>query len=233
MRLLHRDRRRPTTEAQQNEAHEIERDPTQVRRTDDTNGHRGAAAPPSSSAGTGTHPTHDEHDRTKVHEAPDIPAPHTVRERTWTFSASQIVSFVAGVGLVALGLVALIRAGVDGDLTTPTVRVLTYTHTAWLGVVEVAVGTVLILAGMGARGRYVSIVVGAALVVAGVLVRAEPDGMPDALGLEPSFGWALIVLGLVVALAAMALPVWRRRELLDRDVVNLRDDRFDNGRVPF
>lgn len=170
--------------------------------------------------------------------SPDSPSttdspPRTVRERTWTFTPSQVVSFIAGVGLVALGLVAMIRAGVDGDLSEPTVRVLTYTHTAWLGLLEIGVGTLLILAGMGARGRFVSITIGAALVIAGVLIRAEPSQMPDELGIEPSFGWAGIVLGAVVALAAMALPVWRRRELLDQDVINLRDNRYDNRRVPF
>lgn len=160
-------------------------------------------------------------------------APRTVRERTWIFTPSQVVSFIAGVGLVALGLVAMIRAGVDGDLAEPTVRVLTYTHTAWLGLIEIGLGTLLVLAGMGARGRFVSIVIGAALVIAGVVVRAEEGQMPAELGIEPSFGWAVIALGAVVALAAMALPVWQRRGLLDQDVINLRDDRYDGGRVPF
>lgn len=161
----------------------------------------------------------------------------TVRERTWTFAPGQIVSFAAGIGLLAVGLVALIRAGVDGSLATPTVHVLTYTHTAWLGLAEVGLGLLLVLAGSGARGKPISVLLGAASVVAGVLVLAEPAQMPDELGLEKNFGWPMIVGGAVVALAAMALPVWRRHKILDDGIVDLRadaqDDRHVERRVPF
>jgi hypothetical protein len=165
----------------------------------------------------------------------------TVRERTWTFAPGQIVSFAAGVGLLAVGLVALIRAGVDGSLGTPTVHVLSYSHTAWLGLAEVGLGLLLVLAGSGAWGRPISVLLGAATVVGGVLVLAEPGQMPDELGLEKNFGWPMIALGAVVALAAMTLPVWRRRKILDDDVLDLRSDRADvrtddrvaERRVPF
>jgi hypothetical protein len=157
----------------------------------------------------------------------------TVRERTWTFAPGQLVSFAAGVGLLAVGLVALIRAGIDGSLATPTVHVLTYSHTAWLGLAELGLGLVLVLVGTGAWGRPISVLLGAATVVAGVLVLAEPGQMPDELGLEKNFGWPLIALGAVVALAAMTLPVWRRRKILDDDVLDLRTDQRVEDRVPF
>jgi hypothetical protein len=51
-----------------------------------------------------------------------------------------------------------------------------------------------------------------------VLVAAEPAGMPDELGLEQDFGWVLIVSGAIVALASMALPVWRKHRIWRNDV---------------
>ena len=138
-----------------------------------------------------------------------------VRERTWTFAPGQIVSLVVGIGLVALGVVAMVRAGIDGSFATPVVDVLGFTHTAWLGLAEVGAGLLLILAGM---------------VIAGVLVVAETSAMPEELGIEKDYGWMLVLLGALVSLAAMALPVWRsrrvrrngvdvdeRRELVDTD----------------
>ena len=44
------------------------------------------------------------------------------------------------------------RAGIDGSFGTPVVEVLGFSHTAWLGLAEVGLGVVLILAGTGARG---------------------------------------------------------------------------------
>jgi hypothetical protein len=147
-----------------------------------------------------------------------------IRERTWTFAPGQLVSLVVGVGLVALGLVAMIRAGIDGSFATPTVEVLGFTHTAWLGLAEVGTGLLLILAGTGAWGRAVSVIVGAAMVIAGVLIVAEPSNMPDELAVEKDFGWMLALVGALVALAALVLPVWRSRRLR-RDGVDIDDDR--------
>ena len=68
------------------------------------------------------------------------------------------------------------------------------------------------------------------MVIAGVLVVAETSAMPEELGIEKDYGWMLVLFGALVALAALALPVWRsrrvrrngvdvdeRRELVDTD----------------
>lgn len=154
--------------------------------------------------------------------AGDAEARPTVRERTWSFTPAQIVSFAVGSFLVVVGLIVLLRAGVDGSLATPTVEVLTYRHTAWLGLVEIGAGSLLVLASSGTWGRVVSVVVGAAIVVGGVLVLAEPSRMPSELGTEQAYGWPVAALGALVAVAAMALPVWRRRALRDEEIQEFR-----------
>ena len=97
------------------------------------------------------------------------------------------------------------------------------THTAWLGIAEVGVGLFLVLAGLDARGRVASVLIGALAVIAGVLVLAEPGQMPDELGLEKAYGWPLIILGGIAAFAAMVFPVWFSQRV-DQDV-DVRDDR--------
>jgi hypothetical protein len=245
MRLLHRERQPEHDEDRATR-------PTLPASTDDTIEARDRAdvADPTDVRSRADDPTVVRHDEpTMVREQPRAgaaaPIPEarerpgqtrtaTVRERTWTFAPGQLVSFIAGVGLIVLGVIAMVRAGIDGSFGTPTVEVLGYTHTAWLGLAEVGLGLLLVLAGTGAWGRPLSVLLGAATVVAGVLVLAEWDQMPEELGIERSYGWPLVGLGAVVALAAMALPVWRRRHLREDDLLELRDDpRFIDAKHPY
>ena len=146
-------------------------------------------------------------------EVTERPVSTRTSERFWDFAPGQLVSLVAGVGVVIVGIVALIRAGVEGSLARPVVEVAGYTHTAWLGIAEIGLGLLLVLAGTGAWGRGLSVLLGAASVVAGALVLAVPEEMPEELGLEKDFGWPLLILGAVVALCALALPVWHSRSV--------------------
>ena len=145
----------------------------------------------------------------------------TVRERHWDVAPGQIVSLVAGVGFVAIGLIAVLRAGFDGSLDQPVVDVLGYSHTAWLGLAEIGVGLVLMLAGSTVSGRSLSVLIGTLLVIGGILVVAVPEDMPAELGLEEGFGTPLIVVGAIVTLAAMLLPAWRTRRV-DHQVADSR-----------
>ena len=149
----------------------------------------------------------------------------TIRERTHTFAPGQLVSLAVGVGFVAFGLVAMIRAGIDGSFGNPVVDVLGFSHTAWLGLAEVGLGALLILAGTGAWGRPLSVLLGAAMVVAGVLVLAEPGEMPEELGLEKDYGWLLVLSGALVALCALILPVWRSHKMTRNGVLMEQPER--------
>jgi hypothetical protein len=167
-------------------------------------------------------------DRTDGREATTVSGTTKTTQRFWTFAPGQLVSLIVGVGFVVIGALALVRAGLDGSLATPVVDVVGYSHTAWLGVAEIGLGLLLVLAGTGAWGRPLSVVLGVAMAIGGVLVLAEPSQMPDELGLEQAYGWPLVILGAIVALAALALPVWRTQRY-DRDGIDLRDG--DRGEV--
>jgi hypothetical protein len=140
-----------------------------------------------------------------------------VRERHWDVAPGQIVSLVAGVGFIIMGVIAVARAGLDTPLDTPVVEVLGFSHTAWLGLVEIGAGLLLMLAGLDPFARAGSAVLGVLLVIAGVLIQAIPDDLPRQLALDQDMGTPLIVVGVIVALAALLLPAWTSREV-DRRV---------------
>jgi hypothetical protein len=158
-----------------------------------------------------------DHDR---HEVDEGVTTTRTRERSWTFAPGQLISFIVGLGFIVVGVLALLRAELGGSLATPVVEVLGYSHTAWLGLAEIGLGLLLLVAGSGAWGRPLSVLLGALMVVAGILVLAETEQLPEELALERGYGWPLIVLGALVPVAAMALPVWRSHH------VDLRDDRI-------
>lgn len=146
----------------------------------------------------------------KRDEIADHDERETVQDRSWDFAPGQIVSLIVGALAIILGLLALIRAGLDSPLGVPVVDVAGLSHTAWLGLGEVGLGLLLVLAGATPRSRSASVVLGVAILIAGVLVVAETDGMPQELALEQNYGWVLAISGAVVALAAMTLPTIHR-----------------------
>lgn len=54
--------------------------------------------------------------------------------------------------------------------------------------------------------------------------------MPEELGVEEAYGWPLVIFGGLVAVAALARPVWRSQRH-ERDAMDVRDgDREMFGR---
>jgi len=210
MRLLHRDRTdHDTVDLRDGAEHEVDDRGDADRRPDDRT------------------ETMAQHDR-EVAVADRETTPARIRERQWTFAPGQTISLLTGGAIAAVGAVALARAGVGRPLDSPVVEVLDLDHTAWLGLGELALGLVLVLIGTGAWGRPLSVLLGAAMVVGGVVVVTEADALPEELALETDHGWPLMALGALVAIAAIALPVWRtqttnvrtvdlRRHEVDRD----------------
>lgn len=120
----------------------------------------------------------------------------TVRQR---FDVASMLAVAAGVGLVVIGAVALVRAGVDGSWYEPVVRVVGIDHTPLLGAVEVGVGALLVLAGLaGARvlAAFVALVAGVGAAIAAV----EPDLVDRELALQRGWATALAVGGVLLAL---------------------------------
>ena len=86
--------------------------------------------------------------------------------RAW----DSIVVGIIGTVLLLIGLIALVRAGTDGPWDQPVVEVLGFTHTAILGIIEIAFGVCLLLSAV-TLSRGAATFFGALLAIGGVRRR--------------------------------------------------------------
>jgi hypothetical protein len=123
-----------------------------------------------------------------------------------TYSWGQALILLAGAASLVFGVGAVALAGLAGPVTEPVVEVFTFDHTPLLGLIEIAAGTVLVLAGLVRGGRWVAGPVGVAAIVGGALVLAELDWTRTELAAERRFGWVPIIIGTAAYLGAMVPP---------------------------
>lgn len=125
------------------------------------------------------------------------------------FDLGSVLATAAGVALTVIGILALVRTGVDGSWYEPVEQIASVDHTAMLGAIEVGVGVLLILAGLAGARMFAALV---ALVagIAAAVVAIEPSLVDDELALERGWATALAVAGL--ALALLLIMTRERRE---------------------
>lgn len=126
------------------------------------------------------------------------------------WSPAQIVALVIGAILTIMGGVALARTGLNfGNLDTARTTVMGLEHTAILAAIELVVGLTLIGAGAvpGAPRGTMSFM-GALLLLFGIIVAIEPNGMHRALGTTTGHGWFWAICGVILLVAAMVAPVF-------------------------
>ncbi len=121
------------------------------------------------------------------------------------FAPDAVIAALVGLVLTVIGLIAITRAGIDDPIEQPVVEVLGFTHTTWLGAIEVAIGLGLLLSG-AARSRGGAILFGSILGVGAFVGAVQQDSFDESLALESSFAWLLVIAGAVVVLAALLVP---------------------------
>jgi hypothetical protein len=125
------------------------------------------------------------------------------------FDPARTLTVLAGIVLIVIGAVAVARAGLSGPLDQPVVEVAGITHTALLGLIEVAIGLLTVLAGVsGDRGTilFATIAFGVAALVAAI----EPDIGGGALALERSWAVVLVIGFATLAIVAALAPTMMR-----------------------
>jgi hypothetical protein len=127
---------------------------------------------------------------------------------------APILATVAGGVLAVVGLVTLIRTGVDASWFRPEVEVLDADHTALLGLLEIGGGVLLVLAGL-LRQRVVVAVLGLALALAATAAAIEPAELQRELAIERWWAWTLAAGGVVLVLSALQAPRERTRTVVD------------------
>ncbi len=126
-----------------------------------------------------------------------------------SFSVAAVLGAIAGLALLVIGIIALLRGGLDGPIDEPVVSVMGFTHTPLLGLVEIAFG-LLLLASAATASRSALTFLGLVAIVAGAVAIAEPEQLADRFAVERSLGWAWVIGGAAVAVAAWLFPVYER-----------------------
>jgi len=121
------------------------------------------------------------------------------------FAPDSFVVGLVGLALLVIGLIAMVRAGFDGPMDDPVVNVIGFTHTATLGVIEAAVGLLLLIsAAMRSRGG--AMFFGLVLGVGGIVGAVQTDSFRRSLALESGLAWLAVAAAAVVVLVSLLMP---------------------------
>ena len=126
------------------------------------------------------------------------------------FAPDSIVAGVVGLGLVVVGLIAVLRAGLSSPIDEPIVQILGFNHTALLGLIEIGIG-LLLLASAAMSSRSGEIFYGVVLGIAGFVGAVQSDSFRESLALEPAMGWIAGALGLLIVATALLVPRFGKR----------------------
>jgi hypothetical protein len=129
-----------------------------------------------------------------------------------SFAPDAIASAVVGLFILLIGLLAITRGGFDGPMNTPVVRVLGFTHTTSLGLIEVVIGLCLLFSG-ATRSRSASLFFGSVLGIGAFVGAVQTDSFRKNLALESGFAWVMVLSAVVVVLAALLLPRYVQRSM--------------------
>jgi len=133
------------------------------------------------------------------------------------FAPDAIIAGIAGLVILVVGLIAIVRGGFDGEMSDPVVQVAGFTHTTTLGLIEIAIGLALLISG-ATRSRSGEIFFGAVLGIAAFVGAVQAESFDESLALESSMAWLLVIIGAVVVLAALLLPRYARQSTVIANV---------------
>jgi len=133
------------------------------------------------------------------------------------FAPDAIIAGLVGLVILVTGLIAVVRCGFDGSMSTPVKQVLGFDHTTSLGLIEIGIGLALLLAA-ATRSRSGEVFFGAVLGIAGFVGAVQAESFKDTLALESSMAWLAVFGGVIVVLSAMMLPRYARQSTVIANV---------------
>ena len=134
---------------------------------------------------------------------------------TSRFAPDAIIAAVVGLALLLIGLIAITRGGFDGAMSLPVVKVLGFTHTTTLGLIEIAIGVCLLISG-ASGSRSGAVFFGAVLGIGGFVGAAQTDSFKRNLALQSGFAWLMVIGAVVVVLSALIMPRYISRRTVVR-----------------
>jgi hypothetical protein len=141
---------------------------------------------------------------------PAAPAGHVSTAYASNFAPDAIIAAAVGLVILVVGLIAIVRGGFDGPMSDPVVRVLGFTHTTTLGLIEIGIGFCLLISG-ATRSRSGELFFGAVLGIGAFVGAVQASSFRHSLALEAGMAWLAVLLAAVVVLSALMLPRYLRR----------------------
>ena len=138
-----------------------------------------------------------------LHERTDTGQVRVAYTTRWAPDA--IITASSGLVLLVVGLITMTRGGLDSSMSEPVVTVLWFTHTTALGLIEIALGLLLMIAG-AAHSRRGATFLGTVLGIGGFIGAVETASFERSLALESSMAWLAMIVGAVIALSALTMP---------------------------
>lgn len=160
-----------------------------------------------------SHPEHFVTEPTEVRR--DDRVDNAITTRHQFLHPAGLVGAAAGVVLLVMGLVGLVRGELSGSVHEPLYDVGGFTHSPLLSLLEVGAGVALLVFGLSGWLSAL-IATGVAVAVAGVVSLIENRPLSDNLIIEENYSWIVIGIGTLVALAGALMPSverFRRREI--------------------
>lgn len=158
-------------------------------------------------------------DASTVETTESARARHTMVAGSRSIAPYAIAALIEGLVFVVVGAIVLLRADLTDGWTADEVTVAGLRHTPLLGVVWLALGLLLLIAG-AARSRSFTMAMGVLMVAGGIVLIAEHDSLRDELAAEAGHGWILLIAGALLFLLAVAAPTVRRTSVVDVSAVD-------------
>jgi hypothetical protein len=147
-----------------------------------------------------------------VYETPEARAETRVASSRIVVSPGQVIAGVLGLVLAIVGAIAVARSGVDSSLNVPMVRAAGFNQSAMVGLGELVLGLLLILAALSYEGRGFIVAIGVLMVIGGVVVGAAGPTILRDLGTVHGTGWALMVGGIIAIFAGSLGRIVKTRQ---------------------
>lgn len=126
------------------------------------------------------------------------------------FAPDAIIAALAGLVIMIVGLIAIVRGGFEGPMEDPVVSVAGFTHTTTLGLIEIGIGFCLLVSG-ATRSRSGEILFGAILGIGAFVGAVQAESFRESLALESGMAWLAVFVAIVVVLSALLMPRYRRQ----------------------
>jgi asparagine N-glycosylation enzyme membrane subunit Stt3 len=125
------------------------------------------------------------------------------------FAPDAIIASIAGLVILVVGLIAVVRNGFHTPLSTSRLAVLGFTHTTVLGLIEIGIGGALLISG-AIQSRSGAVLFGSVLGIAGFVGAVQAKSFDKSLALESSMAWLAVFVAVIVVLSALMMPRFAR-----------------------